>query len=215
MESFMSALASAAAIFSIVVAQNTQSINPSVGPSVVIPHGTKMHLQLAAAVNTADLQVGFPIVFNVVDPFPAGGGDFKGAQIVAFVTQIQHGSPRSRVGVGFVFDKIIYSNSGKQRLFAYIDGPNVKKITQPPPSAPQVPDPVPGPTNLAGNNPYSNSPLWSMNLNANPFGQAPGSGNPSTGGFVHSRVNATDVSVPTGTPVTIVLAHDLRAPAAP
>ena len=208
----MNVFAAAVSIFTLLVAQNTNTINPAAGPPVVIPAGTKLHLQLAAPVNTAELQVGYPIVFNVVEPYPQTAANLKGAQVVAFVKQIQHGSTKSRVGVGFLFDKIIYGDSSKTRFYAYIDGPRVSKITDPPPSAPQVPDPVPGPTNLAGMNPYANNALWSMNVSANPFGQPPGSGPPLTGGFVHSRVNATDVTAPAGTAVTVTLARDLRAP---
>jgi hypothetical protein len=204
----------------LVVAQMTTSTSqpgalvPGAGPPVTIPHGTKIYTKLAGDVNTADLQPNFPIVFEVVAPYPNNDPVFKGAQIVAFVTQVQHGSAKSRAGVGFLFDKIIYADGSKRKIYAYVEGPQVKRIDQPAPVPPSAPNPYPGPTNMANNNPYSASPLWEMNLNSQmmfPAGN-PQSGPPSTGGYAHARQNGTDITVPAGAPVLLVLSHDLQAP---
>jgi hypothetical protein len=194
---------------------NAAPIQP--GQPVTIPKGTKIYTKLSGAVNTADLQPNFPIVFEVEPPYPMGSNAFKGATILAFVSQVEHGSPRSRAGVGFIFDKINYANGQSRHIYCNVVGPGVKSISQPPAitSNSGAVNPVPGPTNLAGNPGGLGQPiLWEAALAPQPFPQGNTSTpHDSTGSFAHARQNGTDVTVPAGVPVTMVLVRDLLAPA--
>jgi hypothetical protein len=207
----MPALQTVLAGAALALLQLTNSINP--GTPFTIPKGTKIYTKLSGQVKTADLQPNFPIVFEVVPPYPLDDQTFKGATIVAFVSQVDHGSPRSRAGVGFIFDKINFENGSSRHIYCTVDGPGVKSITQPPAitANSQGVAPVPGPTNLAAYNAGVGQPiLWSAAIAPQPF-PAGNTTTPhdSTGSYAHARQNGTDVTVPAGQPVTMVLVRDL------
>lgn len=181
--------------------------------AATLTKGTVLNTVLASNESTANVQKGDRIVLHVVAPYP--DSSLAGATITAHVTSVQHASPGTSAGVGFLFDVIKLQSGSVQPIAAYVVSSQVTQRNH------KIPG-LPPPANTAWANqprnainpgaaPQQSTIFWQHNVGSGSGSTGSGGSSPMviTGGYFHARQTGVDVSLPAGSAVKLELAHSL------
>lgn len=188
------------------------TITAAANAGTTVKSGEVLTTQTASALDTAALKAGDTFTLDVVEPYPPGAGSLAGAKVLLTVTDVTHEAPNGRARVGFLFQRITFSNGRSEPIAGFVLSSNVVRRGQVVAAAPTpaLPAPPPAPPMGGMSSTSSNTVFWQKRIGSPSSSSSPSASQVSTGGYAYAR--SGDARLPAGSTVKIQLSRDLNVP---